>query len=45
MPKHERGCRPLLLRELQELPREIATDIAIERHIARGPEAVADGDQ
>jgi hypothetical protein len=30
MPNHERDRRPLLLRQRQELYREIATDIAIE---------------
>ncbi len=45
MPNHERDCRPLLLRERQELRREIATDIAIECHMVRGPEGVEDREQ
>ena len=45
MPYHERDCRPLLLRESEELRREIATDIAIERHKVRDPEAVEDLEQ
>jgi hypothetical protein len=32
MPDHERDCCPLLRRERQELRREIANDIAVERH-------------
>jgi len=45
MPNHERDCRPLLLRERQELRREIATDIAIECHKVRCPEGVEDREQ
>jgi hypothetical protein len=45
MPNHERDCRPLLLRERQELRREIATDIAIECHKVLGPEGVEDREQ
>jgi len=45
MPNHERDCRPLLLRECQELRREIATDIAIECHMVRYPEGVEDREQ
>src|SRR3984893_5045660 len=45
MPDHERDRCPLLLREPQELRREIATDIAIECHIVRYPECVEDLEQ
>ena len=45
MPNHERDCRPLLLRERQELRREIATGIAIECHKVRSPEGVKDREQ
>jgi hypothetical protein len=45
MPNHERDYRPLLLRERQELRREIANDIAIECQTVRGPEAVEDREQ
>src|ERR1700732_3587529 len=45
MPNHERDCRPLLLRQRQELRREIATDIAIECHKVRCPEGVEDRQQ
>ena len=45
MPDHERDGRPLLLRERQELRREIAHSVAIECHMVRGPEAVEDGEQ
>ena len=45
MPNHERDCRPLLLRERQELRREIAIDIAIECHMVRAAEGVKDQEQ
>ena len=45
MPDHQRGFRPLLFREHQELRREIATDIAIEGHKVRYPEGVEDREQ
>ena len=45
MPDHQRGCRPLLFREHQELRREIATDIAVEGHKVRYPEGVEDREQ
>src|ERR1700730_5869581 len=45
MPNHERAYRPLLLRQRQELRREIANDIAIECHEVRDPEGVEDGEQ
>jgi hypothetical protein len=45
MSNHERDCRPLLLRERQELHRVIAKDIAIERHIVHDPRTVADREQ
>ena len=45
MPNHQRDCRPLLLRERQELRREIAMDIAIECHKVHGKEGVEDQEQ
>ena len=45
MPDHARGFRRLFLGESQELPRELAQSIAVERHIICGPEAVEDGEQ
>ena len=45
MPNHERDCRPLLLRERQELRREIAQSVAIECHLVRYPEGVEDREQ
>src|SRR5262249_51677722 len=45
MSNHERVCRRVPLCERQELRCEIAKDIAIEGHIVRYPEAVADGEQ
>ena len=45
MPNHERDCRPLLLRERQELRRKIAHSIAIECHKVRDPEGVEDREQ
>ena len=45
MSNHERDCRPLLLRERQELRREIATDIAIGCQIVRCPEGPEDREQ
>ena len=36
MPDHERDGRPLLLRQRQELRREIAHRLAIEGHSRRG---------
>jgi hypothetical protein len=40
MPKHERGGCPLLLGESQELRRELAHYIAVERHKVRDLEAM-----
>ena len=45
MPDHERSCRPLLLGERQELRRELAHQVAVERHEVRDPEAVEDREQ
>ena len=45
MPDHERDGRPLLLCERQELRRELAHSVAVERHKARDPEAVEDREQ
>src|ERR1700745_1487081 len=45
MPNHERACRPLLLRQRQELRRETATDIAVEGHKIRYPEGVKNREQ
>ena len=45
MPDHERGCRPLLLGERQELGRKLAHGVAVERHVAYDPEAVEDREQ
>ena len=45
MPDHERDCRSLLLGERQKLRRKIATDIPIECHKARDPDAVEDREQ
>ena len=46
MPDHERDGRSLLLGERQELPRELAADVAIERYSSqprsrRGPRTIA----
>ncbi len=45
MPDHKRDCRPLLLGEREELRRQFARQIAIERYKARNPEAVQDREQ
>src|ERR1700720_3018132 len=45
MPSHERNCRPLLLRQRQELRREIATGIAIECPHVRYKEGPEDREQ
>ena len=45
MPDHERDCSPLLLRHRQELRREIATGITIERHEVRAKESPEDREQ
>ena len=39
MPFHKRECRPLRLRQREELRREIANDVAVESHIARDQKA------
>src|SRR5664279_385375 len=45
MPNHNWDCRPLLLRERQELRREITTDIAVEGRKIRYPEGVENLEQ
>src|SRR3984885_15970021 len=45
MPNHNWDCRPLLLRERQELRRQITTDIAVEGHKIRYPEGVENLEQ
>src|SRR4029078_10675828 len=40
MPHHCWDCRPLPLRQLQELRCEIAHSVAIERHIVSYPEGI-----
>ena len=45
MCHQKRNRRSLFLGERQELSREIATDIAIERHIVRDPDAIEDRKQ
>ena len=45
MADHERGGRPLLLREREKLCRKFAHDVAVEHHIVGCPEAVEDREQ
>src|SRR5271166_3051899 len=45
MPEHERYRGSLFLSKRQELRREVATDIAVERHEVCHPETVEDGEQ
>ena len=45
MPDHEGACRLLLFGERQELRRKLTYGVAVERHEARGPEAVEDREQ
>ena len=45
MSNHNWDCRPLLLRERQELRRQTTTDIAVEGHKIRYPEGVKNREQ
>src|ERR1700693_5918139 len=45
MRNHEWDCRPLPLGCCEELCRELAQNVAIERQVVRNPEAVKDRDQ
>ena len=45
MPDHEWDCRPFFLGEGQELPRELAQHVAVERHIVCDPKAVEHREQ
>ena len=45
MPDHERDGRPLLLGERQKLRRSLTHQVAVERHVARDPEAVENREQ
>ncbi len=45
MSTHERNWRLLLLGQRQELRREVAHHIAVERHLVRDPEAVKHREQ
>ena len=45
MPNHEGDCRSFFLGEGQELRREVAQSVAVERHIVPDPESVNDREQ